>query len=427
VAIVKQGPLSSFTLLFFTQSYPYDGALEQTFVQSELEYLAQSFAKVVVLPGTTDGNLYAAAPGIVYETGLAEEIRNSGRIKPLLFALSSFLLYREIVCNPRIVFNVFTIKRLVAHVGLACVTRQWVKRYLRQSRILSEQTIFYTYWLQHLTLGLGMLKADPKSRIRLISRAHGFDLYEERQSSHYQPCRKKVLALLDRLFLASEQSKKYMVGKYPKFEPMYRVAKLGTADPGFLCKPSTDGVFRLASCSSIGPLKRLLLLVEALDVLGQNRKEMRVEWYHIGDGPQRAEVEQASLRLPRNVKSVFCGHLPPENIMPFYRDVPIDLFVTLSKTEGGCPVSIKEAQSCGIPVMGTSVGGIPEIVSDENGRLLPEDPTPTEIALAIEAFMKKGEIAKEKRRRSREDWMLSSNETTLNRLFAQELQAVAAE
>ena len=46
--------------------------------------------------------------------------------------------------------------------------------------------------------------------------------------------------------------------------------------------------------------------------------------------------------------------------------MPVDLFLTVSANEG-IPVSIMEAQSFGIPVIATDVGGISEIVNNVNG------------------------------------------------------------
>ncbi len=43
-----------------------------------------------------------------------------------------------------------------------------------------------------------------------------------------------------------------------------------------------------------------------------------------------------------------------------------------------------EALSFGIPVIGTSVGGIPEEIDEENGILLSKNPTTEEVAAAIE-------------------------------------------
>ncbi|MEM0449104.1 MAG: glycosyltransferase, partial [Methanomassiliicoccales archaeon] len=49
----------------------------------------------------------------------------------------------------------------------------------------------------------------------------------------------------------------------------------------------------------------------------------------------------------------------------------------------GIPVSIMEAHSFGIPAIAPNVGGISEIVNNENGVLMNSNPSATEIAEAI--------------------------------------------
>jgi glycosyltransferase involved in cell wall biosynthesis len=72
--------------------------------------------------------------------------------------------------------------------------------------------------------------------------------------------------------------------------------------------------------------------------------------------------------------------------MRYYRNTPIDLFMLTSRSEG-VPVSIMEALSFGIPVFATAVGGVPEMVSDEVGCLLPMNPTVEEIAQKLLDFI----------------------------------------
>jgi glycosyltransferase involved in cell wall biosynthesis len=54
----------------------------------------------------------------------------------------------------------------------------------------------------------------------------------------------------------------------------------------------------------------------------------------------------------------------------------------------GCPNVILEALACGRPVVATNVGGIPEIMSAECGRLVPPR-DPSELARALASVLDK--------------------------------------
>ena len=69
----------------------------------------------------------------------------------------------------------------------------------------------------------------------------------------------------------------------------------------------------------------------------------------------------------------FKGNVDNAEILKYYRENSIDCFALLSEHEGA-PVSIMEAESAGIPIVATDVGGVRELV-DGNGFLLSSNPS----------------------------------------------------
>jgi O-antigen biosynthesis protein len=88
-----------------------------------------------------------------------------------------------------------------------------------------------------------------------------------------------------------------------------------------------------------------------------------------GGGPLDKDVRLAASRLPADIELKQFGIV--DKAVDFYR--LIDVFVTTSRTEGR-PLAIMESCAMGRPVIATSVGGVPEIVSDGfNGFLCRKD------------------------------------------------------
>jgi glycosyltransferase involved in cell wall biosynthesis len=102
----------------------------------------------------------------------------------------------------------------------------------------------------------------------------------------------------------------------------------------------------------------------------------------VGDGPRREALETLARALGVSAAVHFLGEC---------RDVaPVlaghDLFVLPSRSEA-FPNALIEAMATALPVVATSVGGIPEVVrSGENGLLVPPDDAPA-LADAIVALM----------------------------------------
>jgi glycosyltransferase involved in cell wall biosynthesis len=92
-----------------------------------------------------------------------------------------------------------------------------------------------------------------------------------------------------------------------------------------------------------------------------------IQWLVAGDGPFRANVEAATQQADSRLH--YLGFR--ENVLPLYHSS--DLVVMPSLSEGH-PMTALEAMACGLPVVASRVGGLPEIVIDgETGVLVPPD------------------------------------------------------
>ena len=54
---------------------------------------------------------------------------------------------------------------------------------------------------------------------------------------------------------------------------------------------SNDNVFRISSCSSMIPLKRIDLLLKGLYLLVKKNPNKLFEWHHFGDGPELGRIK----------------------------------------------------------------------------------------------------------------------------------------
>jgi glycosyltransferase involved in cell wall biosynthesis len=398
---------TDFQILFFTGSYPYSSAAEDTFIDPELPYLKSSFSSVIIIPKSLEGKRGDIPTYINVETTLGHQLKlRLGclyKIKTILLCLTSFIFYKEIFKKSNKTLHIQSIIRIIGFLGCALRTKKWIIRFIEDNNIDLAHTIFYTYWLNEITMGISLAKMKYPE-IKIVSRAHGIDLYEERHYPPYIPFRPEIFKYLNKIYSVSERGVTYLSIKYPKFSSLFSASRLGVQEQNFVTNSSDDGIFRIVSCSYLVQVKRIELLIKGLEELGKLRKENIFEWIHIGDGPLKYELGQYAFKqFPHNIRYNFLGYLPNKEVLPYYATHKIDVFINVSSSEG-TPVSIMEAQSCSIPVIATAVGGNSEIVTNNNGLLLSENPEPGEIANTICILLNDRNLLLDKKKKSYENW-----------------------
>jgi len=122
-------------------------------------------------------------------------------------------------------------------------------------------------------------------------------------------------------------------------------------------------------------------LLDALAIVRDHARPVPLDLY--GDGVLRSRLEAQVSSLGIEQLVTFHGWRSKEEIAERLRSS--ELFVIASRYDSN-PCAVIEALACGVPVVGTAVGGIPEMITDGMG-VLAEPGRPESLAAAIEAAL----------------------------------------
>jgi len=125
--------------------------------------------------------------------------------------------------------------------------------------------------------------------------------------------------------------------------------------------------FQLVMVGRMNPPKRFDMFLRMLSHLNERGKP--VLGHLIGDGFDRPHLEGMAQSLGLGPNHV-CFHGALSDVERLYRRTHVCLH--LSDWEG-MPNTILEAMSCGLPVVATNVGGIPELIQPQTGLLVEPD------------------------------------------------------
>jgi glycosyltransferase involved in cell wall biosynthesis len=109
----------------------------------------------------------------------------------------------------------------------------------------------------------------------------------------------------------------------------------------------------------------------------------------IGDGPMRANTEKIAKLLQIDHRVEFRGWLPTQQDV-VRAITSAKVFVMNSRSEGGPRVAL-EAMACGLPVISTRVGVMPDVIEDGVNGLF-TDGTPDDLARRLKELLENPEL-----------------------------------
>lgn len=356
--------------MLLTSEFPFGKG--ETFLENEISFLADEFDMIkIVATDLVHKSERRKVPDNV-EVQTLSQLNRLDKLKAVGGAFSSILLNERKYWKQEHGASFKFAQLKTALVSLFNAKR--IANHLRNEEI--KNTVFYSYWCNDAAVAIALLKSrNPKAKS--VSRVHGWDLYFEASSIGYLPFRRLISDNLTYLMPISNIGKRYIESRWKVSDENILLQRLGVKGP------NNNPLQReniLVSCSNIIPLKRVELIAESVE-----ESEAGFEWHHFGTGPLFERINSYLNNSNLRRIATLHGHVSNQLLHEWYVKRKPKLFINLSSTEG-IPVSIMEAMSHGVPVIATEVGGTSEIVDNSNGKLLPENPKPEQVAKQINYF-----------------------------------------
>jgi len=377
----KTVSLQKSTLFLYTSSFPY-GDFE-TFLESEYPHLQKVFDKIVVITSTApegSSRITASTP-VYYFRYLPNSLEKISYLRLLfnrhfLREFRSFIRIRNTLPSPGI------LSAMLGALSTAIRLSKFTEKLITEFNIAKGDTVLYSYWCNNIPVAFSLIK-NKFPEIKCVSRAHGYDVYSERNQYNYLPYRQLIFSTIDEVNFISAHGKSYVQQKYGTFKSV-KQAYLGV-NAGDPSPQNGSNTVSLVSCSSLIPIKQVDHIIKGLAQLAHP-----IKWIHFGGGllePQLKQLAHNLLDHKANIQFEFKGQRSNQEILQYFQTQPLDLFINTSSSEG-IPVSMMEALAHGIPAIGPSVGGIPEMIEHLNNGLLLGNPCgPEEVAACINQFI----------------------------------------
>lgn len=230
----------------------------------------------------------------------------------------------------------------------------------------------------------------------------------------------RLLSLFtDNVVCVSQAVRRFVVEVEGVNEKRTSVLYNGVGKPGILVSDSDYNVERrslglgekdivVITVASLTPHKGHQVLMDAAGAVSKRHENLRL--LIVGDGPLRNKLEIYARELGVSSQVVFTGQV--KDVAPLLKVA--DLFVLPSTEREGLGIALIEAMAEGLPVIGTRLGGIPEVIEDNVNGVLVTPGSSYELAAALEKLIRDEDMRKEMGRMGRKLYEQRFTATRMN-------------
>lgn len=368
-------------IAILTAAYPYYPG--EQFIEDEIVFWAtQRSIKLILIPMNARGTPRNIPNSIEIDLTLSNSNSIANKIFYIFKSLISNIFWREvkyIFSSKKKKKSTCILEALFSTSRVLRIENSLLKVCSRHHKI----DVMYGYWNEAQTYAAVLLKKNGIIS-SVVSRAHGWDLYQERRENSYMPLKKQFACDMNVIYAISSAGKKYLEEIYEIASEKISISRLGVPIPKILCKAGPHDTVSIVSISHCNENKRIDKIIRALELVSKQLINKRIKWVHIGDGPLLAKLKSLAeeVLIAENIEHCFLGLISNSEVKKYFEQNMIDMIINSSDSEG-LPVTLMEAMSYGVPAIAPNIGGISEIINVENGVLLAKMPSSQMIAEGI--------------------------------------------
>lgn len=375
---MEPGGAHGLCVVYVTARLPY--GVGEPFIVPEIDELERQGCRVEVVPVRPSGEVVHAD---------AERLASPGNCVPLVSVEVARAVLGELRRNPGVVARALAAlgrsrNPAVLLKNLAILPKAlWLAR---RSRSLGADHI-HAHWAG-TSATLAMI-AGEVAGIPWSLTAHRWDIAEDNLLRV-----KAERACFVRAISAHGAAELAAVAAVPGWSPW--ILHMGVHLPPRAEGAVGDGPLRVLVPARLVEKKGHVHLLDAAGLLRARGVSVQVDL--AGDGPLEASLRGRATELGLD-EVAFLGHVSHDELLDRMASGAWDAVVLPSVVTGtgeleGIPVALVEAMACGLPVIGTATGGIPELLGGDAGLVVPPG-DPHALATAVERLAGQPELRAE--------------------------------